>query len=114
MEKTQQTSSLESQSGLEHVETDLREKAGLPDDFVPATPAEEAAVIRRLDWHLLPFVFLLYSLAVLDRSNLGNARLAGLENAIDLKGWNYNWLGTIFYIACMSPLALFEIETDTF
>ena len=78
----------------------VKEAAGVPEDFVPATEAEEAAVIRKLDLHLLPFVFLLYMLAVLDRSNLGNARLAGLEDAIDLGGWNYNWLGTIFYIAC--------------
>lgn len=94
MEKSQaiESESLESQPGLEHVDTVLKEKAGLPADYVPATPEEEAAVIRRLDWHLLPFVFLLYSLAVLDRSNLGNARLAGLDKAIDLKGWNYNWL----------------------
>lgn len=38
-------------------------------------------------------------LSVLDRSNLGNARLAGLEDDIDLTGFRYNWLGTIFYIA---------------
>lgn len=51
---------------------------GMP-DFVPPTPKEEAAVIRKLDFRLIPLVFLLYMLAVLDRSNLGNARLAGLE-----------------------------------
>lgn len=75
------------------IEMELQEKTGLPADFVPPTPEEEARVIRKLDWRLLPFIFLLYMLAVLDRSNLGNARLAGLENAINLKGWNYNWLG---------------------
>lgn len=94
-------SSLESNGGpLEHLETDVREKAGLPTDFEPATKAEEEAVIRKLDWRLLPYVFLLYMFSVLDRSNLGNARLAGLEDAVDLSGWRYNWLGTIFYIAC--------------
>lgn len=76
-------------NGQQHFE-ELKERAGLPDDFTPPTPEEEAAVIRKLDWRLLPFVFLLYMLAVLDRSNLGNAKLAGLEDAIDLKGWNYN------------------------
>ena len=65
-----------------------------------ATQEEEDAVFRKIDWRLLPFVFVLYTLSVLDRSNLGNARLAGLEEAIDLSGWRYNWLGTIFYIAC--------------
>ena len=56
-------------------------------------------MIRKLDWRLLPLVFILYSLSVLDRSNLGNARLAGMENDIDLRGHRYNLLGTIFYIA---------------
>ena len=68
-------------------------------DFVPPTAAEEARIIRKLDLRLIPLVFLLYMLAVLDRSNLGNARLAGLEDDINLAGFRYNWLGTLFYIA---------------
>lgn len=48
------------------------------DDYMPATQEEEKRVIRKLDARLLPFVFVLYSLSVLDRSNLGNARLAGM------------------------------------
>lgn len=67
--------------------------------FVPPTAEEEAAVIRKLDYRLIPLVFFLYMLSVLDRSNLGNARLAGMEDDIDLSGFRYNWLGTIFYIA---------------
>lgn len=67
--------------------------------FTPPTPSEEAAIIRKLDYRLLPVVFVLYSLAVLDRSNLGNARLAGMEKDINLSGNRYNLLGTIFYIA---------------
>jgi len=68
--------------------------------FPQADAEEEARLIRKLDWRLLPQVFLLYSLAVLDRSNLGNARLAGMEDDINLSGNRYNLLGTIFYIAC--------------
>ena len=64
------------------------------------TKQEEDRVWRKLDYRLLPLVFVLYTLSVLDRSNLGNAKLAGLEDSIDLGGWRYNWLGTIFYIAC--------------
>lgn len=67
--------------------------------FVQPTPEEEAAVIRKLDYRLVPLVFFLYMLSVLDRSNLGNARLAGMEEDINLSGFRYNWLGTIFYIA---------------
>jgi len=54
--------------------------------FEHPTPDEEAKVIRKLDRRLLPLVFVLYSLAVLDRSNLGNARLAGLQTDIDIAG----------------------------
>lgn len=67
---------------------------------VDFTKAEEDAVIRKLDWHLMPLIFVLYSLSVLDRSNLGNARIAGMEDDINLTGKRYSWLGTIFYIAC--------------
>jgi MFS family permease len=67
--------------------------------FVHPTAEEEHAVIRKLDWRLLPMLFILYSFAVLDRSNLGNAKLAGMEKDIDLTHDRYNWLGTIFYIA---------------
>lgn len=104
MEKNLHSSHLESRAAPIDLDEEIKERAGLPDDFTPASPEEEAAVIRRLDWHLLPFVFLLYMLAVLDRSNLGNAKLAGMDKEINLKGWRYNWLGTIFYIACKLPL----------
>lgn len=63
---------------------------------------DEDAVIRKLDWHLMPLIFVLYSLSVLDRSNLGNARISGMEDDIDLKGKRYDWLGTTFYISCKS------------
>lgn len=70
------------------------------------TKKEEDAVIRKLDWHLMPLIFVLYSLSVLDRSNLGNARISGMEKDIDLSGNRYDWLGTAFYISCMSILPL--------
>ena len=69
------------------------------------TKQEEDAVIRKLDWHLMPLIFVLYSLSVLDRSNLGNARISGMEDDIDLTGNRYDWLGTAFYISCKSSAA---------
>ena len=72
----------------------------VPETAPRYTKEEEAAVIRKLDLHLIPLLFLLYSLSVLDRTNLGNARIAGMEKDIDLGGTRYNWLGTIFYISC--------------
>ena len=38
-------------------------------------------------------------LAFLDRSNIGNAKIAGMATDLSLHGNRYNWLLTIFYIA---------------
>jgi hypothetical protein len=76
-------------------------KGASPDVTRPTyTQAEEDAVIRQLDWHLMPLIFVLYSLSVLDRANLGNARISGMDKDIDLSGNRYSWLGTVFYISC--------------
>ncbi|RGP70225.1 hypothetical protein FSPOR_4125 [Fusarium sporotrichioides] len=67
--------------------------------MTPPTAAEEKAVLRKLDWHILPLLFLVYTFSNLDRSNLGNARLAGLPQSVNLEGKRYDWLGTAFYIS---------------
>ncbi|KAI0418260.1 retrograde regulation protein 2 [Xylaria grammica] len=64
----------------------------------PPTPGEEKSVIRKLDWRLMPMIFVIYSLSVLDRSNLGNAHVAGLDESLGLKGDQYSTLGTFFYV----------------
>jgi len=43
------------------------------------TLEEENRIIQLLNWHIMPLIFLLFSLNVLGRSNLGNARIVGME-----------------------------------
>ncbi|KAI1144728.1 retrograde regulation protein 2 [Nemania diffusa] len=64
----------------------------------PPSLEEEKSVIRKLDWRLMPMIFAIYSLSVLDRSNLGNAHVAGLDESIGLVGDQYSTLGTFFYV----------------
>jgi len=47
-------------------------------------------LIRKIDLRLLPFLALLYLLSFLDRTNIGNARLAGLEKSLHMEGLDYN------------------------
>lgn len=48
-------------------------------------------LLRKMDSHLLPFLALLYLLSFLDRANIGNAKLAGLEEDLNMTGkWDYN------------------------
>ncbi|KUJ22189.1 MFS general substrate transporter [Mollisia scopiformis] len=68
-------------------------------DNIQITPEERRRVVRKLDLHLLPLCFILYTFSVLDRSNLGNAKLAGLAEDINISGDKYTWLANLFYIA---------------
>ncbi|KAF2195083.1 MFS general substrate transporter [Zopfia rhizophila CBS 207.26] len=69
-------------------------------------PALEKRVVRKLDTHVVPLVMALYLLAFLDRSNIGNARIAGMEDDLELTSDKYDWLLTIFYISYI----LFEFQ----
>ncbi|KAK7935950.1 pantothenate transporter liz1 [Apiospora marii] len=66
--------------------------------------ALERRVVRKLDHRIVPLVSFLFLLSFLDRSNIGNARIAGMEEDLGLRGDQYEWLLTIFYI----PYILFE------
>ncbi|KAL5117788.1 hypothetical protein ACEQ8H_004262 [Pleosporales sp. CAS-2024a] len=63
-------------------------------------------LLRKLDWHIIPFMSLIYLLCFLDRTNIGNARLDHLEKDLHLKGIQYNDCLAIlfpFYIAAEIP-----------
>jgi len=62
-------------------------------------PNMEKRIVRKLDWNLVPLVMALYLLSFLDRSNIGNAKIAGMSTDLELTGSRYSWLLTIFYIA---------------
>ncbi|SMR63026.1 unnamed protein product [Zymoseptoria tritici ST99CH_3D1] len=61
-------------------------------------PEAEARIIKKLDWHILPWIFILWLLAFIDRSNIGNAKLDGLVTDLNLTGNRYNISLTVFYI----------------
>ncbi|KAK6594399.1 major facilitator superfamily transporter [Botrytis cinerea] len=62
-------------------------------------PVIEKRLVRKLDKHLVPLVVLLYLLSYLDRSNIGNAKTAGMTKDLGISSSEYEWLLTIFYIA---------------
>ncbi|KAK6853404.1 hypothetical protein PG995_010216 [Apiospora arundinis] len=66
------------------------------------TPDEEQAVVRKFDRKLVLFLSLCYMLSFLDRSNIGNARIAGMENDLQSRpprSGLYEWSLTSFYIS---------------
>ncbi|KAK6435038.1 hypothetical protein LTR95_008773 [Oleoguttula sp. CCFEE 5521] len=61
-------------------------------------PATERRITRKLDLHILPWIFALWLLAFIDRSNIGNAKIDGLTTDLKLTGNKYNIALTVFYI----------------
>ncbi|KAL9010714.1 MAG: hypothetical protein Q9173_004384 [Seirophora scorigena] len=78
--------------------------------FTNSDRAAENAVVRKVDWHILPIITFIYMLSVIDRTNIGNGRLYGLEKDLDLKGNQFQTAAAVFYatyIACEVPATIF-------
>ncbi|KAI5810573.1 major facilitator superfamily domain-containing protein, partial [Pyronema omphalodes] len=72
------------------------------------TVEEEKRLRNKMDWNIIPMVTLLYLLCFLDRANIGNARIQGMQQDLGLGGFRFNWALTIFYI----PYLLFEVPSN--
>ncbi|KAK4214814.1 major facilitator superfamily domain-containing protein [Rhypophila decipiens] len=83
-----------------------------PDPDAHLSPEEKAEIDRKLLWKLdlklLPWLCFLYLLAFLDRTNIGNAKIAGLGKELGLTTASYNATLTIFFVS----YALFEPVTN--
>ncbi|KAF8537938.1 major facilitator superfamily domain-containing protein [Trichophaea hybrida] len=92
---------------LEHVDhagsssSDIRE-AGFDEVY-------EKKLIHKVDWRLLPMLGALYSVALIDRINMSNAAVAGMDKDLELVGTNrYSIALLIFFI----PYFIFELPSN--
>ncbi|KAF5332795.1 hypothetical protein D9611_005179 [Ephemerocybe angulata] len=60
-------------------------------------PEAEKKLVRKLDWILLPLFTVIYGLNYIDRTAIGNAKVAGLEKDLGMSGTDLNITLTIFY-----------------
>ncbi|KAJ9494648.1 hypothetical protein H2202_009901 [Exophiala xenobiotica] len=88
----------ESESESEEENKPIRRLKRVATQSKEYTDEEEEAVVRKLDRKLVMFLGFLYMLSFLDRSNIGNARIAGLEKDLNLSSSQFDWLLTAFYI----------------
>ncbi|KAL1722934.1 major facilitator superfamily domain-containing protein [Schizophyllum commune] len=65
--------------------------------------AERKRIVRKIDWHILPLVTLLYCLsflsvfAIIERDPTGNAKIAGMAANAHLIGLRYNFVAAVFF-----------------
>ena len=71
------------------------------DDGAPAlilTAAADRAIVWKFDLRILPVLAVMYLFNSLDKSNLGNAKTAGLEKTLGLVGDQYNIILSVFFV----------------
>ncbi|KAI0390244.1 MFS general substrate transporter [Xylariaceae sp. FL0594] len=91
----------------ENTDSDRDELGNVVDVQCPSHTTERK-LKSRVDWHILPFVIVMYLLAFLDRVNIANARSFDLAKELDLEKTEYNTALTIFFI----PYVIFEVPSN--
>ncbi|KAL2010808.1 hypothetical protein VTN00DRAFT_3526 [Thermoascus crustaceus] len=74
------------------------------------SPEEERRLVRKLDLHIIPILISLYVMGFLDRVNIGNARLFGLEKDLGLKGDDYQMCVSLLFLTYV----IFELPTNIY
>ncbi|KAI5793707.1 major facilitator superfamily domain-containing protein [Peziza echinospora] len=73
-----------------------------------ADKAYEKKLVAKLDKHIIPIVMLLYLFSFLDRVNIGNARLYGMEKDLGLKGMQFQTAVSLLFVTYL----IFEIPSN--
>lgn len=63
------------------------------------TFSQDKKLLRKLDLHLIPWLSLLYLVSFLDRTNIGNAKVDGLQQDLGMSNTQYNNSLTIFFVS---------------
>ena len=56
-------------------------------------PAEYKRVLRKIDFRIMPILFVTYMLQYLDKNSINFASVYGLKKGTKLQGQDYSWLG---------------------
>jgi sugar phosphate permease len=69
---------------------------------------DEKKILRKMDMRLIPTLAVLYLLSFLDRGNIGNAKIEGLQEDLNMTNDQYNWCLTVFFFT----YAAFEVPSN--
>ncbi|KAJ1975140.1 hypothetical protein H4R34_004448 [Dimargaris verticillata] len=75
---------------------------------VPLQPHHHKQLYRRVDWRILPMLNLGFLLCIVNRTNMGNAKLFDLEHDLGLSQSQYSWALSIFFVTFIA----FEIPAN--
>ncbi|CAG8083159.1 unnamed protein product [Penicillium salamii] len=75
------------------------EKAEADDCALGSVAMDDRRLLRKIDWHLLPIMFLTYFLQMIDKISINYANVMGLQDDLHMTGNDFSWLATAFFIA---------------
>ncbi|THU87407.1 MFS general substrate transporter [Dendrothele bispora CBS 962.96] len=77
------------------------------DTYAPGSERERV-LVRKIDWRIVPTIWILYTLSYLDRANIGNAKEGGMEQALHLTSTQYSIILLIFFVSYV----IFEVPLN--
>jgi sugar phosphate permease len=77
-------------------------------DHETSDDPDDKKLLRKLDLHLIPTMTLLYLLSYLDRVNIGQAKIDGLTDSLNLTSGQYNACLSTFFVTYV----IFEIPSN--
>lgn len=82
----------------------LSETGGLT---TPPDPERSRRLIRRIDFHIMPLICIVYFLQYIDKTAISYASVTGIIQSTGLKGNQFNWVASIFFFGQLA----FEFPT---
>ncbi|GKT93021.1 nicotinamide mononucleotide permease [Colletotrichum tofieldiae] len=77
-------------------------------DTYVADTDEEKKLVRKIDTYLLPLIFIMYLLSYMDRTNIGNAKIAGMDRDLNLDSGRYSIALVVFFVGYV----VFEVPSN--
>ncbi|KAL4868726.1 hypothetical protein BDV12DRAFT_209030 [Aspergillus spectabilis] len=75
--------------------------------YTPDTE-EERKLVRKIDFFLLPTIWVMYLLSYMDRTNIGNALVAGMDEDLNINSDRYSIALVVFFIGYV----VFEVPSN--
>lgn len=61
--------------------------------------SQDLTLLRKIDWRIVPIMFACYMLQFIDKISLNYANVMGLQKDLHMKGNDFSWMATAFFIA---------------
>ncbi|KAG4281252.1 hypothetical protein FPRO06_10157 [Fusarium proliferatum] len=100
---------VENKQSFEHDDNivDPKEDSMANGEYVPDTE-EEKKLVRKIDLFILPMMWFMYLMSYMDRTNVGNARIAGMDKDLNLDSNKYSIVLVVFFVGYV----VFEVPSN--